>query len=279
MTGKRPYIAIDVGGTAIRVVLFDVSHKIPQILSRAHFKHGRNYEIDMPRLIDSIRSLEGFESKELKGIGLGIAGVVYEGTITDSGNLSAWHHQPIRKDLSSEFSVPVRLISDAAAAAHSEAAYGHGTDRDFWFVISGTGVGGAYTRRTRGGYEVFSQEPGHMTIGQDRLCGCGLTGCLEAYVGGNGLERHYNVESAGDLTEAQWMEYCKNLAIGTNNLMNVFGAPLVVFGGGVILNQSHLLPHVGKLLAERAMRPLPELQTATHGHDAGLYGALALVAR
>ena len=91
--------------------------------------------------------------------------------------------------------LPVRLTNDANAAAMGEMAYGAARGMKNFIVITlGTGVGSGIVVNGQllYGHDGFAGELGHVTMvrgAEGRPCGCGRTGCLEAYCSATGVAR------------------------------------------------------------------------------------------
>ena len=91
--------------------------------------------------------------------------------------------------------IPVALTNDANAAAIGEMVYGVARGMKNFIVITlGTGVGSGIVVNGQllYGHDGFAGELGHVTMvrGEEgRLCGCGRTGCLEAYCSATGVAR------------------------------------------------------------------------------------------
>jgi glucokinase len=89
----------------------------------------------------------------------------------------------------------VKLTNDANAAAMGEMAYGVAQGMKNFIVITlGTGVGSGIVVNGQlvYGHDAFAGELGHviMVRGKEgRKCGCGRTGCLEAYCSATGVAR------------------------------------------------------------------------------------------
>lgn len=273
------YIAVDIGGTTGRVAAFE-STDDPTPAARQDFPMTRDYQADMAELEKAIRAVAGTDS--LEGIGLGIAGVVDPAgvTITGSGRLESWHNQPIRDDLKKAFSCPVVLANDSLVPALAEAVYGKLRDQSFWLVTWGTGIGGSLVEFVDGTPAVFPSELGHQVIKPDDTFppdGCGRPGCLESLAAGDGIERRFG-KMATDLDEKEWAQVVEWLADGLYNLMTVRFPSKIVMGGGLTVKCAEQVPNVERSLKERLkIVPAPELSVATHGEDAGLVGALALL--
>ncbi len=96
--------------------------------------------------------------------------------------------------VSERFGIPVAITNDANAAAIGEMTYGAARGiKDFIMITLGTGVGSGIVINGQlvYGHDGFAGELGHMIVKRNngRLCGCGRTGCLEAYCSATGVAR------------------------------------------------------------------------------------------
>ena len=205
-------------------------------------------------------------------------------------------------------------LGEYHGGAGRRAAAGNDTTPPFSSMILvtlGTGVGGGIivNGSIYDGFNGMGGEVGHMVIEVDGAsCTCGRNGCWEAYASATGLIRltkkamechpdslmHSITAEKGKISgrtaflaarkgdpagDAVVETYCKYLAIGTANLINLFQPAMFCFGGGV--------SNEGQLLIDR-LRPLlaPELYTvgdkrtslclAQLGNAAGIIGAALL---
>ena len=90
--------------------------------------------------------------------------------------------------------IPVALTNDANAAAIGEMTYGAARGmKDFIVITLGTGVGSGVVVNGKlvYGHDGFAGELGHVIMRRTngRLCGCGRSGCLEAYSSATGVAR------------------------------------------------------------------------------------------
>ena len=86
------------------------------------------------------------------------------------------------------------MTNDANAAAIGEMIYGVARGmKNFIMITLGTGVGSGIVINGKivYGSDGFAGELGHVTMVREdgRLCGCGRTGCLEAYCSATGVAR------------------------------------------------------------------------------------------
>ena len=120
------------------------------------------------------------------------------GGIEKAPNLP-WAHDvvvPLAQLFSERLSgIPVALTNDANAAALGEMVYGVARGMKNFIVITlGTGVGSGIVVNGQllYGHDGFAGELGHVTMvrgAEGRSCGCGRTGCLEAYCSATGVAR------------------------------------------------------------------------------------------
>jgi len=143
-------------------------------------------------IIDQVGGLS-----QIKAMGIGAPnGNFYNGTIEYAPNLS-WGHDgvvPLAKMFSERLNnLPVALTNDANAAAIGEMTYGVARGMtNFIDITLGTGVGSGIVINGQMVYgsDGFAGELGHMVVRpDDRSCGCGRKGCLEAYCSATGVAR------------------------------------------------------------------------------------------
>ena len=113
------------------------------------------------------------------------------GTVLWPPNLPGWGEVPLRAWLEDALGLPVHLENDANAAALAEWRFGAGRGaRHLVYLTMSTGVGGGLMLdgRLYRGVRAGAGELGHVQlVSEGELCGCGLRGCAEAYLGGASL--------------------------------------------------------------------------------------------
>ncbi len=115
------------------------------------------------------------------------------GCITNAANLQWKGEIPLAALVRDRMGMAVAVSNDAHVAALGEYAYGaaHGM-KDFIIISLGVGVGSCFFSQGREhvGVGGFAGEFGHCClIDEGRECGCGNKGCVETYVGANGIVR------------------------------------------------------------------------------------------
>ncbi len=195
----KPYvIGIDVGGT--NTVVGIVDKRGGQILMNGSIKTAKHSEVEnyldeLTVLINDIIN-ETATKDQIKGIGgAGTPnGNYFTGSIEFAPNLPWKGVIPFAQMLEDRIGIPVALTNDANAAAIGEMTYGAARGmKDFIVITLGTGVGSGIVVNGQlvYGHDGFAGELGHVIVRRNngRLCGCGRSGCLEAYTSATGMAR------------------------------------------------------------------------------------------
>lgn len=141
-------------------------------------------------IIEQVGGLE-----KIKAMGIGAPnGNYYTGMIEGAPNLPWPSPIPLAEKISTKFGIPCVVTNDANAAAIGEMTYGAARGmKDFIMITLGTGVGSGIVVNGQMvyGHDGFAGELGHVIMKRNngRMCGCGRTGCLEAYCSATGVAR------------------------------------------------------------------------------------------
>ncbi|MGM9861879.1 MAG: ROK family protein [Muribaculaceae bacterium] len=193
----KPYVlGIDIGGTN---TVFGIVDTRGAVIASASIKTGKHSKIEdyLDELYtEATRLLEANDAiGKIHGIGIGAPNANYfSGIIEDGVNLPWPTPIPLAQMVSDKFGIPVAITNDANAAAIGEMTYGAARGlKDFIMITLGTGVGSGIVINGQVvyGHDGFAGELGHMIVKRNngRLCGCGRTGCLEAYCSATGVAR------------------------------------------------------------------------------------------
>ena len=193
----KPYVlGIDIGGTNTVFGLVDARGTV---IASSSIKTAKHHDIN--DYIDELhaevmRLIEANDATgKIHGIGVGAPNAnYYTGTIENAANLLWKGVIPFAKMLQDKFDLPVAITNDANAAAIGEMTSGAARGlKDFIMITLGTGVGSGIVVNGQlvYGHDGFAGELGHMIVKRNngRLCGCGRTGCLEAYCSATGVAR------------------------------------------------------------------------------------------
>lgn len=194
---SKPYVlGIDIGGTN---TVFGIVDARGMVVASSSIKTQKHNNIDdyidelyteATRLIDANDATD-----KIHGIGIGAPNANYfTGVIEDGVNLPWPTPIPLAELVSKKFGIPVAITNDANAAAIGEMTYGAARGiKDFIMITLGTGVGSGIVINGQlvYGHDGFAGELGHVIVKRNngRLCGCGRTGCLEAYCSATGVAR------------------------------------------------------------------------------------------
>jgi glucokinase len=309
-----PTLAVDFGGTNIRVATFDAPEPPPSTQTKTPTKASQGAEAVLERLKQAIREQLPQDKHELR-IGVGAPGPLNprKGVVLEAPNLPGWKDIPLQETLEAEFGCPVAIGNDANVAALGEWHFGAGKGtRNLIYLTISTGIGGGVIAdgRLLLGAEGLAAEIGHMTVDPDGpRCGCGQVGHLEAIASGTGIARRakellaqgrestlQELEPDGEsLTAVQVGEHARagdplalevieyaGRAIGRQlaDLAHVFNPEIFILGGGVSQLGPLLFDPVREALRSHVMHPayVRDLLVvpAALGDDAGLIGAMVL---
>ncbi|UTH46702.1 ROK family protein [Loktanella salsilacus] len=255
-------LCCDIGGTAIKLAEARSPHDVAvksRIPTPTH---------DFAAFVGVLRTAILESATPPRAIAFSLAGVIDPDTgVATAANIPCLSGRHLQKELTISLGLPVILANDADCFALAEAQVGAGRGHDVVFgLILGTGVGGGVVVRgqliNRAG---FAGEIGHGPAAQRILsdlditlpaflCGCGLTGCLDAVCSARGMERLHrhlhgqDVDSrdivsgwqAGNADAARTVAVWLAVLSGPLAMVeNVLGAGVIAVGGG--LSTSHAL--------------------------------------
>lgn len=300
------YGGIDVGGTKIEARLFNEEFETVELRRIPTPKETLAGFIDA--LAQQVQWLEALSGQGVAlPVGIAIPGLIdAETRRAFTSNLPASGHD-IPALLSQAIGRMLPMMNDCQAFALSEANGGAGDGFDTVVgLIMGTGVGagltsnGALTRRRNGS----ALEIGHVGVparlAQARglpsfSCGCGKSGCFEAYASGNGLaalgsfRKGRSIKAEEIVAEAmaghaesssilsEWAEVVAELLL----LIQLAHDPdCIVLGGGLssIPEVISLIEMPFKAVRLGEMR-LPVIRVALNGDSSGARGAAIKAAR
>lgn len=195
---EKPYvIGMDMGGTN---TVFGIVDARGTVVSKSAIKTSTHPDdvnlyindiyVELMKLIEAAGGID-----KIKGIGVGAPnGNYYTGNIEFAPNLPWKGVIPFANLMADKFGIPAALTNDANAAAVGEMTYGAARGmKNFIMITLGTGVGSGIVidGKVVYGHDGFAGELGHVNVMRNngRICGCGRTGCLEAYASATGVAR------------------------------------------------------------------------------------------
>jgi len=300
-------VAVDIGGTHIRVAVYEPSSITPLNHYRTRSRATEDGVYD--RLVQAIESV--WPKEKVEAIGIASPGPLdpHTGTILATPNIPGWKNFPLAEKLCKHFDVPVYLDNDANMAGLAEWQYGAGQGhQDLVYLTISTGIGGGVisSGHLLQGFHGMGAELGHMIIDPTGpLCGCGYHGHVESFSSGPAIARYINeqislgqksaLQASPDLNARQVADAALQgdtlaisaferaghyLGIGVANYLAIFDPSILIFGGGVSQVGDLLFKPFEESLRKHIFHPhyLDGLiiTKAALGDDAGLLGALAL---
>jgi len=318
--GTQRYVGVDIGGTNIRAGIVDeAGHILGEARRPALAENGLRAAVE--RAIAAIEeALEnaGFTAKEVRSIGLGVAGALrsQEGICVYSPNFADSRGVPILPPIRAALGLPVFMLNDVAVQTLGEHVFGAGRGCDHMVMVAlGTGIGGGaiIDGALRIGPTEGFAEVGHMTIEPEGpFCGCGNRGCWEALAGRDAIVRRAiaKIQQGRQSSDAELVDYrlgsitpaliarCAEqgdaaalevlgetghyLGIGIANLIQLYNPEVLVVGGGIAQAGRVLFEPILRTVRARAhMVPASTCRIVPSqlADDAGIIGAAVLAAR
>lgn len=312
-------IGIDVGGTNVKIALVDEKGKI--IYSNSVPTYAKmGYEYTVNNIKQAIRDLmkeTNTTEKNIEGIGFDFPGQVdcKTGVVKLAPNIPGWVNVPIAQMIEEEFHIPTRIDNDVRCAALGELKFGAGKGcENFVCITVGTGIGSGLVingKVVRGASNAAG-EIGHIKLQMTNgpICGCGDTGCLEAFASGPSIIamaqdyikggkstkfREMAAAEGGEITPYMVAKAAEEgdpvakrifeivgeyIGIGLTSVINLLNPEKVIIGGGVAEAGELLLEPIRRTVKERAMvvaGEAVEIVPAQLGNSAGVIGASMLI--
>lgn len=312
-------IGIDVGGTNVKIALVDDNGKI--IYSNSvptYAKMGYEYTVNnIKQAIKDLMKETNTTPSDIEGIGFDFPGQVdcKTGVVKLAPNIPGWVNVPIAQMIEDEFHIPTRIDNDVRCAALGELKFGAGRGYENFICITvGTGIGSGIVingKVVRGATNAAG-ELGHIKLQMNGgpICGCGDTGCLEAFASGPAIVamaqeyikggkstkfREMAAVEGGEITPYMVAKAAEEgdpvakrifeivgeyIGIGLTSVINLLNPERVIIGGGVAESGELLLGPIRKTIKERAMvvaGNAVEIVPAQLGNSAGVIGASMLI--
>ncbi len=310
--GKK-CIGIDVGGTSVKIGLFEVGGELVdkwEVKTRKE-EQGRYILEDVAASIKEQLAAKGIDMADVVGAGIGVPGpILPDGYVEVCVNLG-WRDKNPVNELQELLGVPVRGGNDANVAALGEMWQGGGKGyTDIVMVTLGTGVGGGVIidEKIIAGKHGLGGEIGHIHIRDEETehCNCGGVGCVEQVASATGIAREarrkmaasqkpsamrefgdhvtaknvLDAAKAGDELAMEVMEVVGHyLGLALAQIALTVDPEIFVIGGGVSKAGQFLIDLIDKHYAEYMVisQNRAVIGLATLGNDAGIYGAARLI--
>ncbi len=211
-------IGVDVGGTEIKLGLFDDRLREKWSIPTNTQDNGSHILSEIAGAIVKKCAEKNIKAQELDGVGIGLPGPVLNGNIVKGCVNLGWSEMAVADvfadvlsaafgsqggmtDGDSKLHIPIKAANDANVAALGEMWLGGGKDcTSLVMVTLGTGVGGGIVvdGQILNGFGGCAGEIGHILCVEEAditgRCNCGNRGCLEQIASATGIvnyARHY----------------------------------------------------------------------------------------
>ena len=289
-------LGIDLGGTKISGIVLDQNSDV-LAYQRVATPAG-DYQAILRTIADLVTLLEQQVNRTCD-IGIGTPGALSPATgKLRNSNSVCLNSMPLKDDLEQLIGRSITMANDADCFALSEARDGVAAGaRSVFGVILGTGVGGGLVINDRlvVGQNAIAGEWGHNPLpwmtdceypGND--CYCGKQGCIETFLSGPGMQRHYTMtygeeldaraiagQAGDDENAGAYMTlYIDRLARALASVINIVDPELIVLGGG-LSNIDLLYEQVPLAWGQYVFSDVvtTRLVKHMHGDDSGVRGA------
>ncbi|MCY2951680.1 MAG: ROK family protein [Planctomycetota bacterium] len=274
----QSFIGIDIGGTSVKLGLIEYGETFRVVKqSSVPTKPTDPPPLFAQTIAKGVKALiASAGSPKITGAGVGCPGLIdpWKGITRTSPNLPLLKDFPLRDQLSQLLNLPVELQNDANAAVLGEWIFSPNSKgvNNLILLTLGTGIGGGVIcdGHLLVGADNAATELGHLKAdyASDYPCGCGRTGCVEAYVGSAGINRtaQFMLKSGaktsltpdklttkdisqaadkGDPTAKQILSRTgEYLGRGIAQLIETFNPEKVVLGGGASAAIGYLMPGI-----------------------------------
>jgi predicted NBD/HSP70 family sugar kinase len=205
-------VGVHIGTFNTRIVVTDLAgealafRKVP-----SHVEVGP--EIALASLISEVEATlagAGVELDQVRGIGIGISGVLERSTGTTLfwPKVPQWTNVPVKRRFEQRFRTAIEVEDTPRTMALAERRFGQGSQAsEFVYISVGAGTGAALFLRDQlyTGADGFAGEFGHLMVdAQGPLCSCGNRGCLEATLSASALIHRAEAAVSQRLSTVLW---------------------------------------------------------------------------
>jgi len=290
-----PVLAVDLGGTNIRLAAVDNDGNILHLVRRGT-PHGVTAEGLASIFAEMASECGNATAKTFAAIGAGVpANVTSSGILQHLPNIPSLEGTDLRAFVAEKLRLPVVIENDATAAAIGEAWMGVSKGIGNSILITlGTGIGGGVivNGEPLRGPDGGAGKLGHICVEPDgHQCGCGSHGCIEQYASATAMlrmarEAGLEVENSRQLFDL-WKtgngaakdvfdSVGRHLGITLAGLVNTFNPEIIVIGGGAAAAWDAFIGPLTQELRLRAFKEPVERAKVVRtqlGDDAGILGA------
>ncbi|WP_051353289.1 ROK family transcriptional regulator [Thalassobacillus devorans] len=294
INGNAGYsIGIDMDKDKVNVVFCDLKGNLFHKLNLK--MESKDISLVVNQIINQLEPEIAYFNKKkcpigLIGIGVGIHGIVNVEDDIIYTPKEKWTNVNIIPVLEEAFQTNVYVDNNANLSVYAEQVYyEHISDLFCVTLYSGIGLGIISDHKIYRGFQGFAGEIGHMIVEPGgHQCACGNKGCWELYASEKALEENLTKanptlsidESLEKLLKADTddkvlNDYLDYLAIGLNNIINIFNPEKIVFNGTFINKHSTILTKLENRLRSK-FNNYKQIRSSYLGTEACALGGAAL---
>ncbi|MCK4813321.1 MAG: ROK family protein [Candidatus Marinimicrobia bacterium] len=309
------YVGIDFGGTNMKIGIINEKGLI--VIKNSFVtdpnKSGDDIIKHIAECTQKVMDDSKLPQEDIMGIGIGTPGLLNPetGVLKVAVNIPNLNGIHVTKGMSDILGKPTFLDNDVNIMSLGEFYYGAGKGLKHIVALTlGTGVGGGIILNGElyRGASFTAGELGHISISRDgKSCPCGNSGCLERYIGRDGIVERFMVSknkgfetnidnylddgeitpkaiamaaNAGDtLSKKVLEEIGEILGSVLAGLVNTLNPEAIIIGGGVS-NAGELILGPARTTMNKLAYSIPaevvKIVKAELGNDAGLVGSASL---
>jgi glucokinase len=267
---KKYAIGVDLGGTKVLTGLVntETGEILAVVKKKTQKADGETILEKITGTIEKVLSEAEISVSEISSIGIGAAGQVdrKNGILLAAPNLNCYDLK-LKEMIEDKFKIPVFVGNDVEVATIGEIMFGNGAGyKNLVCIFVGTGVGSGIVcnGKIHSGTSGTAGEIGHIIVDTGgRICGCGGSGCLEAYASRTAIEKRIvgaikkghgsvikdllqengsikskHIKQALDLNDEvvynSITEAAEYLSSGIASVINFFNPEVIILGGGLI---------------------------------------------
>lgn len=302
-SAARAVLAVDVGATHVIVAVTDLSGRV-LAEQRLAQDVAAGPEAVLDRVVSeglTVLAKAGRTAGELAGIGIGLPGPVEHATgrPVKPPIMPGWDGFDVVTYVQRSLPVPVLVDNDVNIMALGERAAHWPEHSNFLFIKVATGIGAGIigNGELQRGANGTAGDLGHVRVprGDDVLCRCGNTGCLEALASGPAIAAELSrlgvratkgsdvrrlVNEGNPLAVQALRQAGRDLGDVLATVVNLLNPSVIVLGGSLGQVGEHLMAGVREVVYRRSL-PLAtshlRIALSMAGDQAAILGASQMV--
>ncbi|WP_426227454.1 ROK family protein [Pseudarthrobacter sp. DSP2-3-2b1] len=299
----RAVLAVDVGATHVIVAVTDLSGRV-LAEQRLAQDVAAGPEVVLDRVVEeglAVSAKAGRTAGELAGIGIGLPGPVEHATgrPVKPPIMPGWDGFDVVTYVQRSLPVPVLVDNDVNIMALGERAAHWPEHSNFLFIKVATGIGAGIigNGELQRGANGTAGDLGHVRVprGDNVLCRCGNTGCLEALASGPAIAAELSrlgvpaskgsdvrrlVNEGNPLAVQALRQAGRDLGDVLATVVNLLNPSVIVLGGSLGQVGEHLMAGVREVVYRRSL-PLAtshlRIALSIAGDQAAILGASQMV--